>query len=226
MPPRVHCFASGALLLDALYAGIDAMAGQCLAQRGRFSIILAGGNTPRALYQRLRLLATDWRCWHVYFGDERCLRAGHPERNDTMASAAWLDHVAIPASQVHRVPAGEDAIAAASAYAEVLACAPGFDLALLGLGEDGHTASLFPGDARLGAATELAIGVIDAPKPPPQRVSMSAACLGTAGAVWFVVSGEAKRPALQAWLDGAPLPPRWIRPHAGVDVYTDIAIGP
>lgn len=226
MPPRIHRFASQAVLIDALYNRIGALAGDALAARGCFSIILAGGNTPRALYQRLRHLATDWQRWHIYFGDERCLAAGHPDRNDTMAGAAWLDHVAIPAAQVHRVPAGVDAFAAAAQYSQVLAQSPGFDLALLGLGEDGHTASLFPGDRRIETDSTPAIGITDAPKPPPQRVSISAGCLSTAAAVWFIVCGESKRPALEAWLAGAPLPPQWIRPHAGVDVFTDVATGP
>jgi 6-phosphogluconolactonase len=220
--PRIHRFASEALLLDALYTGIGTLASATLEQRGRFSIILAGGNTPRALYQRLRHLETDWRRWHIYFSDERCLAAGHPDRNDSMASNAWLDHVAIPAAQIHRVPAGEDAVAAASAYSAVLSQAPGFDLALLGLGEDGHTASLFPGDRRIESGAELAIGITDAPKPPLRRVSLSAGCLSSAEVVWFIVTGEAKRQALKAWLDGAPLPAQWIRPRAGVDLFTDV----
>lgn len=224
MPPRIHSFTSEALLLDTLYTGLGSLANATLEQRGRFSIILAGGNTPRALYMRLRDLQTNWQHWHIYFGDERCLGAGHPERNDSMAASAWLDHVAIPAAQIHRVPAGEDAAAAASAYSAVLARAPGFDLALLGLGEDGHTASLFPGDNRIDRATALAIGVTHAPKPPPQRVSLSAACLSSAEAVWFVVTGEGKRQALEAWLAGAPLPVQRIQPRAGVDLFTDLAI--
>ncbi len=224
MPPRVHAFDTQALLLDALYSRIDALAANCLARQDRFSIILAGGSTPRALYQRLRRLSTDWHRWQVYFGDERCLSAGHPERNDTMAGDAWLDHVAIPAAHIHRVPPGTEAHAAARAYDAVLAQAPGFDLALLGLGEDGHTASLFPHDARIPEATELALAVTDAPKPPPQRVSLSARCLSSADAVWFLVTGAGKRQALEAWLAGAPLPPRWIQPRAGIDVFTDIGI--
>lgn len=224
MPPRIHCFATEALLLDALFTGIGVMASAKLAQRDRFSIILAGGNTPRALYLRLRHLPTDWLKWHIYFSDERCLAAGHPDRNDSMAADAWLDHVTIPAAQIHRIPAGDDAAAAARAYATVLAQAPGFDLALLGLGEDGHTASLFPGDKRIESSTDLAIGVTDAPKPPPQRVSLGAACLSSAAAVWFVVTGEAKRQALEAWLAGAQLPAQWIRPRAGVDLFTDVEL--
>ncbi len=160
--------------------------------------------------------------WHIYFGDERYLPAGDPDRNDSMAATAWLDHVAIPAAQIHRVPTGDNVTAAAASYASVLQQAPGFDLVLLGLGEDGHTASLFPGDIAARNSAELAIAVTNAPKPPPQRVSMSPQCLSMAAAVWFIVTGDSKRQALQAWLAGAQLPPQTIMPRAGIDIFTDI----
>lgn len=222
--PRLHTFASSAALLDALYAGIEALSADCLQRQGYFSIILAGGNTPRALYQRLRALKTDWSRWHIYFGDERCLPAGNPERNDTMAATTWLQHVAIPREQIHGVPCGQDPARAAAAYADTLAQAPGFDLALLGLGEDGHTASLFPGDHLALTTRELAIAVHNAPKPPPLRISLSPACLSRADAVWFIVTGEGKRQALQAWMGGASLPPAAIQPIRGVDVFTDVRV--
>jgi 6-phosphogluconolactonase len=222
MQPRIHYFANRVLLVEALCARIATLARSCLEQRGYFSIVLAGGATPRALYRQLRHLATDWQRWHIYFGDERFLPAGDPDRNDSMAAATWLDHVAIPAAQIHRVPTGDSVSTAAAAYASVLQQAPGFDLALLGLGEDGHTASLFPGDMSAHNSAQLAVAVTNAPKPPPQRVSMSPACLSMATAVWFIVTGDSKRPALQAWLAGAPQPPQVIRPHAGIDIFTDI----
>jgi 6-phosphogluconolactonase len=223
MPPRTHYFATNGLLVDALYERITSLATSCIDQRGHFSIVLAGGTTPRQLYQRLRHLPTDWQRWHIYFGDERYLPAGNPGRNDSMAATAWLDHVAIPADQIHRVETGNNVNTAAASYAGVLQQAQGFDLALLGLGEDGHTASLFPGDLEACNSAELAIAVTNAPKPPPQRVSMSPQCLSMAAAVWFIVSGDGKRQALQDWLAGAQLPPQTIQPAAGIDIFTDIA---
>jgi 6-phosphogluconolactonase len=222
--PRIHYFASRTALVDTLSERIATLARTCLEQRGAFRIVLAGGTTPRELYQRLRHLPTDWQRWHIYFGDERCLPVGHPDRNDTMAAAAWLDHVAIPAAQIHRVPSGVEVTTAAADYAAVLTHTPGFDLTLLGLGEDGHIASLFPGDLEALNSSQWAVAVSDAPKPPPQRVSMSAWCLSRADAVWFMVTGENKRHALQAWLAGVPLPPQGIEPRAGVDIFTDIAL--
>jgi len=222
MPPRIHYFGNSVLLVDALYERIAALAKSCLEHQGYFSIVLAGGTTPLQLYQQLRHLQTDWRGWHIYFGDERYLPTGDPTRNDSMAASAWLDHVAIPLAQIHRIPTDHNVNAAAASYAAVLQQAPGFDLALLGLGEDGHTASLFPGDITACNSAELAIAVSNAPKPPPQRVSMSPGCLSLADAVWFIVTGDSKRQALQAWLAGAQLPVQTIRPRAGVDIFTDI----
>jgi 6-phosphogluconolactonase len=222
MPPRIHYFANSVLLVDALCERIATLTKSCLEQQGHFSIVLAGGTTPQQLYQQLRHLSTDWRGWHIYFGDERYLPAGDPDRNDSMAATTWLDHVAIPVAQIHRIPTHDNVYSAAAAYASVLQAAPGFDLALLGLGEDGHTASLFPEDTAACNSAELAIAVTNAPKPPSQRVSMSPKCLSMAAAVWFIVTGDSKRHALQAWLAGAQLPPQTIRPRVGIDIFTDI----
>lgn len=224
MTPRIHRYQSQAALVDALYGRIAELAAQCCAGRGSFRIVLSGGTTPQALYRRLRALDTDWTRWQIYFGDERFLPEGDAQRNDTMAGAAWLDHVALPATQIHRVPYRADVQAAATAYAAVVAQAPGFDLVLLGLGEDGHTASLFPGDARIHDRAALVLAVTAAPKPPPQRVSMSAARLSNAAAVWCIVTGDAKRPALRRWLQGEPGPVQAIRPPDGIDVFTDLDI--
>lgn len=198
---------------------ILAAAARAIAERGQFHLVLAGGDTPRGAYRRLRESAADWNAWHVYFGDERCLPPGDPARNSRMAADAWLDHVAIPPAQRHAIPGERGAIAAARAYARTLGAVGEFDLVLLGLGEDGHTASLFPGHewgAAAGSPDTLA--VLDAPKPPPQRVSLSAARLGRARQVLFLVDGEAKREAIAAWRAGRDIPARAIAPPAGVDV--------
>jgi 6-phosphogluconolactonase len=200
-------------------ADILAAAAGAIAARGRFHLVLAGGETPRGAYRRLREAAADWEAWHIYFGDERCLPADDPARNSRMAAEAWLDHVAIPRAQRHAIPAEWGAIAAARAYAETLGAVGEFDLVLLGLGEDGHTASLFPGhDWGSAPGSPDALAMLDAPKPPPQRVSLSAARLSRARQVLFLVSGEAKRRAIAAWRAGRDIPARAIAPPAGVDV--------
>ncbi len=196
-------------------------AARAIERRGRFLIVLAGGSTPRDVYGMLRTGA-DWSRWQVYFGDERGLPAADAGRNSVMAAEAWLDHVPIPPGQVHPIPAERGVVHAARAYAETLRGVGAFDLVLLGLGEDGHTASLFPGrDPGLGEHAPDALAVLDAPKPPPHRVSLSARRLSRARAVLFLVAGEAKRSAIEQWHAGADIPARVIQPRAGVDVLVE-----
>lgn len=221
---RLHHYPDPGALTADLCRRTAALARQSIDRKGRFDMVLAGGSTPRRLYQQLRGLDTPWCGWHIYFGDERFLPPGHADRNDTMAAAAWLNHVPIPADQVHRLPPSASVESAAGAYDKILRRAPGFDLVLLGLGEDGHTASLFPHHETSVATRRLAIAIDDAPKPPPRRVSLTAPCLSQGANVWFVVTGDGKRPALQAWLGGAALPAAAIQPGAGVDIFTDITV--
>lgn len=220
-------FANRADLQAAVVAAIIAAAGRAIAAHGAFRLVLAGGTTPRAIYQALRLTGSDWPAWQVYFGDERCLPADDPARNSSMAGAAWLDHVAIPPAQIHAIPAELGAQAGAAAYAQALAGLGDFDLVLLGLGEDGHTASLFPGHPwETAASLPAAIPVLAAPKPPAQRVSLSPARLSAATQVLFVVDGAGKRAALQAWRAGAPIPASRIAPPNGVDVHFHLSPDP
>ena len=200
-------------------------ASRAIQQRGKFLIVLAGGDTPASIYRSLRDAETDWSRWHVYFGDERCLPADHPERNSRMASDAWLDHVSIPADQLHPLPAEVGPERAARDYVTTLRNLGEFDLVLLGLGEDGHTASLFPGhDWGVAADAPDAAAVFNAPKPPPHRVSLSAARLSRARAVLFLVTGESKRDAVAQWGRGADIPARAICPDAGIDVVVEASL--
>jgi len=168
---------------------------------------------------------TDWSAWHIYFTDERCLPPADAARNSRMAGEAWLDHVPIPIIQLHVIPAELGANKAASAYVETLRTIGEFDLVLLGIGEDGHTASLFPGhDWDSSPQSPDALAVFDAPKPPPERVSLSAARLSRTRRAIFLVSGESKRGAITDWRDGKNIPARAVTPAAGVDVLVDAAL--
>jgi 6-phosphogluconolactonase len=210
-----------ALHQAALKSILDA-ATQAVAERGQFHLVLAGGETPRAIYRMLRDTQAGWGAWHVYFGDERCLPVDDPARNSRMAGEAWLDHVVVPTGQVHPIPAELGAEPAAAAYAATLHGVGDFDLVLLGLGEDGHTASLFP-DHDWGTATSApdALAILDAAKPPPERVSLSAARLSRARQVLFLVAGESKHTAVAAWRAHRNIPARAITPAAGVDVLLE-----
>ena len=205
---------------------LDASA-HAIERRGRFLIVLAGGTTPAGVYRMLRAADTDWSRWHVYFGDERCLPADAAERNSRMAAGAWLDHVSIPHDQILVLPAELGPEIAARHYAKTLRNVGDFDLVMLGLGEDGHTASLFPGhDWGVAANAPDVLSVFDAPKPPRLRVSLSARRLSRARAVLFLVAGETKRNAVAQWRKGADIPARAIRPESGVDVLGDATLLP
>lgn len=199
-------------------------AAQAIRARGRFDVVLAGGNTPRALYARLAGAAAEWARWHVYFGDERCLPKGDPGRNDVTAYDAWLDHVSIPRTQIHDIPAEESAAIAVSRYTEIVARVDWFDVVLLGLGEDGHTASLFPG--HVVDADDDVFAVNDSPKPPPNRITLGAARLGRSRQVLFMVSGPHKRQAIAAWRDNVAVPAGTITPASGVDILIDAGAWP
>lgn len=184
---------------------------EAISERGVFRLVLAGGNTPRRAYELLaETLAEntqDWGAWEIFWGDERCLPADHPERNSRMAQDAWLAGVSIPPTQIHPIPAELGAMAAAAAYAETLREKLPFDLVLLGMGEDGHTASLFPGRAMASGLTSgLTIAEHDAPKPPAERVSLNYSALRDCRRQLILVSGAEKKSAIGAWRAGGDSP--------------------
>lgn len=182
MTTRWHARASREAFEAEARRRILSAAQEALTARGVFRIVLAGGETPRGVYARLRAADTDWADWHVYIDDERCLTAGHPERNDTMARQAWLAHAPLAPERCHAIPAELGAEDGAERYAEALKGLGTSDLVVLGLGQDGHTASLFSGQAwRQATAWPDAFAVHDAPKPPPDRVTLSPARLPVPG---------------------------------------------
>ena len=193
------------VLSRAVALRIAELADQAIAARGVFSIALAGGQTPRLCYEYLRELTVDWAHVQVVFGDERCLPVGDANRNDTMAYHALLNHIQIPAANIHAVQAELGAAAAALKYAAVIAPILPLDLALLGLGEDGHTASLFPDNPAIESDASV-VAVYDAPKAPPERVSLGLSSLNAARTKLFIASGEGKREALTHIAQGALLP--------------------
>lgn len=214
---RWHLFETQDAINQATLNKILESASKAIAARGSFSIVLAGGTTPKQVYELLRHADADWSKWHVYHNDDRCLPVDHADRNSLMARQVWLNHVAIPADQIHDIPAELGPVEGAKLYAETLKGLGDFDLVLLGLGEDGHTASLFPGhtwDDSLDA-----FPVFNSPKPPAERISISARRLSQAREVIFLVTGAGKQEAVDNWRKGVAIPATVIRPEAGVDVY-------
>jgi len=219
---RWHIHPDASALLAQAADAVERIARESIEKRGVFRIVVAGGNTPRPLYEKLCDAETDWTAWHIYYGDERCLPSGDANRNSFMVELAWLKRVGIPRGQIHAIPAERGATQGARDYAALLQDVNEFDLVLLGLGEDGHTASLFPGhDWGTALDAPAVLAVHDAPKPPPERVSLSARRLSRARHVLFLVTGETKRRAIAAWRDGKPIPARAITPPDGVDIWVE-----
>ena len=205
-------------------------ANDAVAERGRFTIALSGGSTPKNLFN---LLATNartvlpWDRMFFFFGDERHVPPTDPESNYHMADESLLSKVPVPPGNVFRIPAeNPDAAAAAAAYEKTLqkffALQPGqfpvFDLILLGMGPDGHTASLFPGTAGLQEKSRLVIANW-VEKFKTSRITLTLPVLNAARCVTFLVSGTGKAPALHAVLDsdapGEQYPSKLVRPTDG-----------
>lgn len=182
-------------------------------------VVLTGGTVGIATLAAARrsplAAAVDWSGVHLWWGDERYLPTGHPDRNETQAREALIDHVPVPAGNVHPMPGPDRAAspeAAALDYAADLArfaapdadpAVPAFDVLLLGVGPDGHVASLFPGLPGPTEVTSAVVGVHDSPKPPPQRVSLTFPAINAAGHVWLVAAGAEKAPKVGEALAGA-----------------------
>ena len=201
--------ATGDRLVLAMVAAIDA--------RGAAYVVLTGGGTGVKLLKHVgdHEAGIDWSKVHLFWGDDRYVPADDDDRNDKQAREALLDHVDIPAANVHAMPAsdgefGDDIDAAALAYEQVLAAnapdggpTPEFDVHLLGMGGEGHVNSLFPHTAAVREQTRLAVGVTDSPKPPPRRITLTLPAVQRSREVWLVVAGAEKADAVAAAVAGA-----------------------
>ncbi len=160
---------------------------------GARSLVLAGGTTPKRCYELLSELDVEWGRVAVLFGDERCVPPDHPDSNYRMAKETLLDRV-MPAT-IYRIPAELGPEEGADEYAEVVANVAPLDFVLLGVGEDGHIGSLFPGHPALHA-DGLTIGIHDSPKPPPERVTITLDAIRDAGLVMILATGKGKADAV------------------------------
>jgi 6-phosphogluconolactonase len=187
---------------------------QAIARRGVATVALAGGTTPRALYRQLaQIRDLPWEKVEIYFGDERAVPPGDPQSNYRMARESLLEAVPIPPDQVHRMSAERpDREAAADEY-----------LMILGVGEDGHTASLFPGSSALSERVRKVVAVVG-PKPPPHRLTVTPPVIAAARVKIILVSGAGKAGAVAQALEGPDQPEQcpaqlardgiWIMDHA------------
>ena len=218
--PEVHVESSADELAELTADRVVSVLGAAVRQSGAAHLVLTGGSILEKVLAAVgrRGPALEWPRVHVWWGDERYVPADSDERNDRPALRLLLDLVEADPAKVHRMPAsdsgfGDDVESAAESYAAELARAvpgagdgavPEFDVVLLGVGPDGHCASLFPGHPGTRVVDTSVIGVRDSPKPPPLRLSLTFPALDAAKEIWFVASGSGKADAVARALGGAP----------------------
>lgn len=183
----------------------------CVSANNICHVALPGGTTPARCLELLAAMALPWQSIHWYLGDERCYPAGHAERNDRMVEQQLWSRIDSPAENLHPIPAELGAEQAAKSYASLIDRLERLDIVMLGMGEDGHTASLFPGNPAL-EDTASVVAVYDAPKPPAQRVSLGIEAIRAADQRIVLVAGSGKREALARVQQGEQLPVNSIGP--------------
>jgi 6-phosphogluconolactonase len=206
-----------------------------IAEWGQCTIALAGGSTPKPLYEQLATQELPWRALQIFWGDERYVPPQHPDSNANMARTAWLDKVPLPAMNIHPIPTDEaDPIDAANRHESELQQLfqvppgefPAFDIVLLGMGDDGHTASLFPQTTALQVDDRL---ITVGNKDGEPRITFTVPLINHARTVIFLVAGESKRPALAQVFapegDAMQYPSRLIRPQGELWWLLDAAAG-
>jgi len=227
--PLVWSFPSTAEVSSALAAFVSRTSDQAIKAHGRFTVALSGGSLPKILAAALKSRQdVDWSRWHVFYADERCVPLDHEDSNHFLCKKELLDFVPIPKDQI--VPINPDLIkdpaAAARDYQARMAAKfslgdghkyPAFDLILLGIGPDGHTCSLFPEHALLKERELWVASILDSPKPPPARITLTFPVLNAARAAAFVATGAGKKEMLARILDenDRAIPASLVKPVQG-----------
>jgi 6-phosphogluconolactonase len=207
----IRLFSGASAAIEALAESIVRSGERALAARGEFRIGVSGGGTPVPLYLLLASATwagrLDWSRARVLFADERAVPPDHPDSNFRLVREKLIDPLRIPEPNVYRMRGEADDLDAAAREYESHLVRP-IDLLLLGVGDDGHTASIFPGSAGVHERTRRAIAVHGAPKPPPERLTVTPRALGEAREVSLLVLGEEKAPAVAGAIEGEVAPER------------------
>jgi len=209
-------------LADAAADRFATLAASAVAERGRFTVALSGGSTPEPVYRRLArepwAESIDWARVEIFWGDERCVPPNHPNSNFGMVRRALLDPAEVPTSSVHRIRGEHPPFEAARAYEQEIGRVLGregrFDLVLLGMGSDGHTASLFPGTSAVSERDRAVVPVwVD--KVDAWRVTLTLPVINSARDVIFLVRGSGKADAVSRVVNGEALPATRVDPRRG-----------
>ena len=204
MSPKINIYPTREDLSAAIAGHVAFLAEQAIEERHRFTVALSGGSlirilSPQLISDPLRTRIT-WSDWHVFWADERCVSLTSPESNYGLADRFLFKHIGIPRQQIHAIDDTLRPSETAEVYASLLdevfqpgaGRFPRFDLILLGIGEDGHTASLFPNHPILKETQQWVAPIFDAPKPPPERITLTLPVINNARHVLFVAAGKEK----------------------------------
>ena len=203
MRPIVNRFKDADEVATGAAEAVVARVQELLAEQSEVNLVVTGGTVGILTLAKLRELSMDWSRVQIWWGDERFVEKQSGDRNELQAKKALLDHIDIPAANLHPFPASDEGLSldeAAEAFRKVVAGVK-FDILLLGIGPDGHIASLFPGK---NAEGELVVAEDDSPKPPPQRLSLSYEAIRSAREVWFTVAGADKQNAVATAFGDSP----------------------
>jgi 6-phosphogluconolactonase len=234
--PLIRAFPTEAALAEALASFLRDKIAAAGESRSPFHWVLAGGRTPLHAYSLVadRTADLDWSTVHIWWGDERFVPFDHPDSNYGAVKRDFLDRLTIPPANVHPMVRRLDSLTAAALDHEAelkryFPDQPRFDLTLLGIGEDGHVASLFPGASALEENTAWVLPVTDSPKPPPERVTLTFPALNNSMEILFVAAGAGKASVLDAVWNHPTLglPAQRVRPGRGsVTWWVDVAAAP
>ncbi|KAI0082221.1 6-phosphogluconolactonase [Panus rudis PR-1116 ss-1] len=230
--PILHAFSNPDELVNSLANFIIKAQKESIEKKGRFTVAVSGGSLPQQLNGLIGKHGVKWDKWQVFYADERVVPLDHEDSNHRLCVDSLFSKVPIPQENIHTIDYSlkDDLEELADAYEKELikefankdaARFPVFDLILLGVGPDGHTASLFPGHALLSEEDRWVAYITDSPKPPPQRITLTYPVINHAARVAFVVSGESKADILKTVLDNpeAGLPASRVRPVSPGQVY-------
>jgi 6-phosphogluconolactonase len=191
-------------LSKQLAGDILSVARKSIKSNGSFKIVLTGGSSIISTYKILSDSRSDWNKWHVYLSDERCLPVKDEDRNNNMINQIWLNNSSIPKNNINFIHAELGVDNGALHYEKILSNISDFDLVLLSMGDDGHSASLFPD--RLYDENKSVVTECDSPKYPKNRISISYSRLNRSKKIFKIISGSSKQKAVESWLNGKILP--------------------
>jgi 6-phosphogluconolactonase len=194
-------------LIDLVVRLIIQSSGSAIKDRGRFRIVLTGGETPNLIYSRLINIETDWSLWEFWISDERCVPKNDPLSNELMIRQRFLKHIPVDESQIHFMNGENGPVLGAEEYKKHIDRNIIFDLTILGIGEDGHIASLFPGN-ELGSNSDdpEVLPIFNSPKPPSERISLSLRSLNRSMVILILANGIKKKNIIDNFQNGLEMP--------------------